>query len=78
MKQLIILLSVLLLSACNEKTTMQETTTHAKETAVVVVNETDPVCEMSVKEHLSDTALINGEVWGFCSPVCKEKYLETK
>jgi YHS domain-containing protein len=45
---------------------------------MTVVNETDPICNMRVKEHLSDTAMIDGQVWGFCSIVCKEKYLQSE
>lgn len=44
----------------------------------IVSNETDPVCNMPVKGNLSDTALIDNKVWGFCSSSCKEKYLHSK
>ena len=63
-----------LCSCKNEKA--QDTKTSAV-SDMTVVNDTDPICHMSVKEHLSDTAMIDGQVWGFCSIVCKEKYLES-
>jgi YHS domain-containing protein len=43
-----------------------------------IINEKDPICDMDTQKHLSDTALINGEIWGFCSIVCKEKYVQRK
>lgn len=34
----------------------------------------DPVCNMSVKDHVKDTASYNGKVYGFCSETCKEEF----
>ena len=48
------------------------------EQSITTVNERDPICNMEVKGNLSDTALIDNKVWGFCSSACKEKYLHSK
>ncbi len=76
MKSLIILsIAAFILCSCkNEKAQDTKTSTVSN---ITVVNETDPICQMRVKEHLSDTAMIDGQVWGFCSIVCKEKYLKS-
>ncbi|MGM5630526.1 YHS domain-containing protein [Apibacter raozihei] len=41
---------------------------------VKVVNELDPVCEMSTSEHLKDTLTYQGKLYGFCSENCKEEF----
>ncbi len=41
---------------------------------VKVENRLDPICEMETIEHLSDTILYNGKVYGFCSSGCKETF----
>lgn len=69
--------------SCKEQAEVKDTvnvtnSVSADTVQMKIVNEKDPICDMDVKEHLSDTALINGEVWGFCSPVCKEKYVSLK
>lgn len=43
---------------------------------VKVMNEEDPICGMSTADHLSDTANYKGKTYGFCNPMCKEKFLE--
>ena len=78
-----IILFVLLISffACKEHTSSNTElvdSTQSTHLESIIENETDPICDMSVREHVSDTALINGKVWGFCSPVCKEKYLQAQ
>ena len=39
-----------------------------------VVNEEDPVCHMKTAEHLSDTLTYKGQVYGFCSSMCKDEF----
>ncbi|MDR2122969.1 MAG: YHS domain-containing protein [Flavobacteriaceae bacterium] len=43
---------------------------------VKVVNEVDPICGMSVSEHLKDTLTYEKKLYGFCSSNCKEKFKE--
>lgn len=40
------------------------------------VQDTDPVCDMSIKDGVTDTAMINGKLYGFCSHDCKESYVK--
>jgi len=42
-----------------------------------VVNEEDPVCQMKTAEHLSDTLTYKGQVYGFCSSMCKDEFKKT-
>ena len=44
---------------------------------IKVVNELDPICGMDNAIHLKDTANYKGKTYGFCNPMCKEKFLET-
>lgn len=81
MKHSILFILLTIFCSCKENTEMKESAVSIDSDRVdelKVVNEKDPVCDMDVKEHLSDTALINGEIWGFCSIVCKEKYVHLK
>lgn len=41
---------------------------------VKVVNELDPICDMSMTEYLKDTAIYNGKIYGFCSDFCKKEF----
>jgi YHS domain-containing protein len=45
-------------------------------TDVKVVNELDPVCKMTTSEHLKDTLMYEGKLYGFCSSNCKEEFKE--
>lgn len=36
----------------------------------------DPVCMMPLSAGITDTAVINGKNYGFCSPQCKETYVK--
>ena len=36
----------------------------------------DPYCEMPVTAGVTDTATINGKLYGFCAATCKEEYLK--
>ncbi|MFN3019490.1 YHS domain-containing protein [Chryseobacterium sp. TY3] len=39
-----------------------------------VVNEEDPICHMKTSDHLSDTLTYKGQVYGFCSSMCKDEF----
>ena len=52
-------------------------TNDGEQVKIEVVNELDPICGMSTADHLSDTAQYKGKTYGFCNPMCKEKFLET-
>jgi YHS domain-containing protein len=43
-----------------------------------IVNKTDPICDMEIPEHLVDTAMIDGKIWGYCSVLCKEKHAQAQ
>lgn len=45
-------------------------------TGLKFAQDTDPVCEMSIKDGVADTATVNGKLYGFCSPVCKEDFVK--
>ncbi len=36
----------------------------------------DPVCGMSVKEGVNDTATVDGKLYGFCSTGCKDEFIK--
>ena len=36
----------------------------------------DPICQMSIQEHMTDTAKYNGKIYGFCGQACKEEFLK--
>jgi len=67
-----------ILFSCNRKTNVQEFKTEQQTNNIILENKTDPICDMAVDAHKSDTALINNKIWGFCSSACKEKYLNSK
>jgi len=35
----------------------------------------DSICGMPLSAGVSDTAMVDGKVYGFCSPECKEAFL---
>jgi YHS domain-containing protein len=37
----------------------------------------DPTCGMPISAGISDTAVINGKVYGFCAKECKDEFLKT-
>lgn len=82
MKKIISLtiISVFVLASCETKTepevNMAHEMTASQRLEVVVDNEIDPVCGMKTSEHLSDTVHYEGKVYGFCSAMCKEEFLE--
>ena len=73
MKNISILL-LLLLFSCEVKENKERP--KRKESAFKLDSNLDPVCKMNVQINLTDTILYKGKVYGFCSPVCKEKFIE--
>ena len=41
---------------------------------VKVVNEKDPICEMNTAQFLTDTAIYQKKIYGFCSKSCKVEF----
>ncbi|ADX67088.1 YHS domain-containing protein [Weeksella sp. HMSC059D05] len=82
MKKIITLnvICVFMLVSCQKKTEPEVKVAHempaSQRIDVAVDNEIDPVCGMKTSEHLTDTAHYEGKVYGFCSAMCKEKFLE--
>lgn len=44
--------------------------------ALELVSDIDPVCQMSVADGYADTTLYHGNVYGFCSHMCKESFVK--
>lgn len=40
-----------------------------------IVNKKDPVCGMPTRISLEDTVMFNGQIIGFCSKECKNKFV---
>lgn len=83
MKYLILCICLSVFISCKENSRKSESANAVDSLAgdsdhMKIANEKDPICGMDVNEHLSDTALINNEIWGFCSVACKKKYVESK
>lgn len=81
--------ALLLLSACanNEnkatsadaahETSMQHNAaTDNKFADVQFALDKDPVCQMPLSAGVSDTAVIDGKVYGFCAIECKDTYVK--
>jgi YHS domain-containing protein len=59
---------------------MQETKNDAQKIDVANIKfavDKDPTCEMPLSAGVSDTAVINGKVYGFCAKECKDEYLKS-
>ncbi|WP_291060308.1 MULTISPECIES: YHS domain-containing protein [unclassified Empedobacter] len=41
---------------------------------VKVVNEKDPICGMNTAQFLTDTAIYQKKIYGFCSKSCKVEF----
>ncbi|MGV0966856.1 YHS domain-containing protein [Empedobacter falsenii] len=41
---------------------------------VKVVNEKDPICGMNTTQFLTDTAIYQKKIYGFCSKSCKVEF----
>ena len=80
-----------LLCACNSPENKPDKATAATDKAVTidstksgnagkltVCNQLDPICGMTTADGYEDTALIKGEVYGFCSWGCKAKFLKQR
>lgn len=78
-----------ILWACNNATTEEklnaDTTKNATITEPVGIDTTglifaakdDPICGMPVKGGISDTATVDGKLYGFCAKECKDEFLKT-
>jgi len=70
-----------LVNAAGINTPVQKTSVAAPGTAprlnaVKTINRRDPVCGMAIQEHPADTIHYHQQVIGFCSDLCKEKFLK--
>ena len=82
---ILVLTGLFLLSSCSgEKKAESQQQTQAKETKKelnistdMLTTETDVVCGMKLdNESIADTAIYNGQLYGFCSSDCKAKFKE--
>lgn len=55
---------------------MAEQAKQINTTNLKFAQETDPVCEMSIKDGVADTATVKGKLYGFCSSECKDSYVK--
>lgn len=74
MNHLLTVSSFLLLLSCESPRTQKvEVLTHP---VVTLSNKIDPICKMDVQKEYSDTLHYKGSIIGFCSIVCKERFVE--
>lgn len=80
-----------ILLACNnaatEEKTNADTTTHPNTTmdepssidttGLTFASKDDPICGMPIKGGISDTATVDGKLYGFCAKECKDEFLKT-
>ena len=78
MKNLVLIgAAIIALASCEKKNLEVQ---HASEMesglkiTAKVVNKEDPICHMKTAEHLSDTLTYKGQVYGFCSSMCKDEF----
>lgn len=85
MRNIILLVSILYLSACNSGKDKQGATAAKTETTMPVTvakteatqpdGKVDPVCEMPYDKAWTDQTIYNGDTMTFCSEVCKKTFL---
>jgi len=82
---MLVLTGLFLLSSCSgEKKAETQTQTQTKEmkkelniTVDMLTTDKDVVCGMKLtNESIADTAIYNGQLYGFCSSDCKAKFKE--
>jgi len=79
---LLITLTATAIISCNQnkeieiKQADEQMVYQAKGLDVKVDNKIDPVCEMDIDQHLSDTIHYAGKIYGFCSSGCKETFAQ--
>lgn len=42
---------------------------------VKFASDKDPACGMPLSAGITDTATVDGKIYGFCSPECKDEFL---
>lgn len=79
MKQRILAAVILLSFSCkqqeNKKMEMPETPKSETTGAAQQVALKDPVCGMEIGHTYSDSAIVGGKTYGFCSDACKQAFL---
>jgi YHS domain-containing protein len=78
MKNILLLTSLAFLAACE----MNVGSTHKPAISTVeksinttrFANAKDPVCGMDTQNEYTDTVLVNGKTYGFCSATCKGEF----
>ena len=75
--------------ACNNAATEEKATTDTPQTSTMVeptgidttglkfASKEDPICGMPIAGDISDTATVNGKLYGFCAKECKDEFLKT-
>ncbi len=87
MMSLICLATIMITTACKQKNTKAEiakrdTTTNKqfikpanKFAGIQMASKKDTSCGMPLSAGLEDTVQLNGKIYGFCSPECKQDFV---
>lgn len=59
-----------------QTSTMTEPTS-VDTTGLTFASKDDPICGMPIKGGISDTATVDGKLYGFCAKECKDEFLKT-
>ncbi len=82
MKKIIFVLSIAIgFAACDVKVKSEEhsapkTEASASTTPSRFANAKDPICGMDVANDYTDTAVVDGKVYGFCSATCQKEFMK--
>ncbi len=80
MKQLFLIATLALLASCElsvgNKHSAEKKSSQALKPVSRFANVKDPICDMATQNDYTDTILVNGKTYGFCSATCKKTYLE--
>lgn len=74
MNYLLIIFTFIVLASCERP--QPNEVKKPEHSLVKISNKIDPICRMDVQKEYSDTLLYKGKVIGFCSIVCKERFIE--
>ncbi len=71
----VLLLSVSCQQQEDKKMSMPESKAAPTETGAQQIALKDPVCGMEIGHSYTDSALVGGKTYGFCSDECKQTFL---
>jgi YHS domain-containing protein len=77
MKKIILLFAIASLASCDFKVSTPKDAVHTNAKPKVktrFVNEKDMVCGMDVTDEYTDSVIVDGAKYGFCSPTCSNEF----